>query len=450
MSKITIGIIGFGRFGQLLASILKQDFALAIFDSGEKAQDELKNFGYKPATLSAALFADVVFYCVPISDFENTFKQHMEHLGDKALGKLFIDVLSVKVHPKQVFEKYLPDGAEALLTHPMFGPDSVKIQGLDGQPLIMDRFCMTQKNYQFWRDYFAGKKLNVIEMSADDHDRFAARSQGLTHFIGRVLGEFGFDQTPIDSLGAKKLHEIESQVLNDTWQLFEDLQTYNPYTREMRVRLANAQTKVFNILLPNRINSEKLIVGIQGGPGSFNEEAALYYLSRTASIPYEIKYLYTTENVLRALYEGDIDRGQFAIHNSVGGAVAESITAMSRYRFNIIEEYGIKISHALMAAPAADFNKVDTIMTHPQTLKQCRNNLAKKYERLKQTSGANELIDHSKVAASLAAGDLPASIATMGSKQLAQIYGLQIIEEDLQDLPDNFTSFLFVERPSNL
>jgi prephenate dehydratase len=215
----------------------------------------------------------------------------------------------------------------------------------------------------------------------------------------------------------------------------------------MRLRLSEAQDSVFDLLLPNRVVTDRIVVGIQGGRGSFNEDAARYYMSRTPDVPCEIVYLHTTERVLRALHEGEIDRGVFAIHNSVGGMVGESVAAMARYRFAIVEEFAIKISHALMIAGGADFSQVDTVMTHPQVLRQCRTKLEKKYANLKQTSGEGDLIDQAKVAELLGTGQLPSSIATMGSKTLAEVNGLRVIEDNLQDLDENFTSFLWVERP---
>ena len=243
-------------------------------------------------------------------------------------------------------------------------------------------------------------------MSADDHDRLAAESQGVTHFVGRTLERFGFAPTPIDTLGTKRLQDVTSQVSNDTWQLFVDLQTLNPHTKAMRLRLSEAQDFVFDLLLPNRVVTDRMVVGIQGGRGSFNEDAARYYMSRTPDVPCEIVYLHTTERVLRALHEGEIDRGVFAIHNSVGGMVGESVAAMARYRFAIVEEFAIKISHALMIAAGADFSKVDTVMAHPQVLRQCRTNLEKKYANLRQTSGEGDLIDQAKVAELLGSGEL--------------------------------------------
>ena len=86
---------------------------------------------------------------------------------------------------KDAAKKIVADNAvlnEAMLTHPMFGPDSVSALGLAGQPIVLDRFRASAEAYAFWRDYFARKRLRVIELSADEHDRLAAYSQGVAHF----------------------------------------------------------------------------------------------------------------------------------------------------------------------------------------------------------------------------------------------------------------------------
>lgn len=442
-----VGIIGFGRFGQLWTSILRQDFAVRVYDSSANLAAQAAEAGIDFSPLHETLAADVIFYCVPISAFEETIKAHLPVFAELPGSKTLIDVLSVKLYPKEVFERHLPGHYQGLLTHPMFGPDSVALNGLADQPIVLDRFRISDNDFDFWKKYFAGKKLRILEMTADEHDRLAAQSQGVAHFIGRILGEYRFEPTPIDTLGARKLCEIKTQVCNDTWQLFVDLQTYNPHTRAMRVRLSEAQTKVFNQLLPNRIYKDRLVIGIQGGRGSFNEEAARYYMSRTPEIPFELVYLHTTESVLRALHEGVVDRGQFAIHNSIGGIVTETIQATARYNYDIIEEFAIEIAHALMIAKDADFSAVDTIMTHPQVLRQCRTNLERKYSKLRQTSGEGAMVDQAKVAELLSRGELPRNIATMGSKVLAEICGLKLVEDNLQDLDSNFTSFLWVQRP---
>jgi len=139
--------------------------------------------------------------------------------------------------------------------------------------------------------------------------------------------------------------------------------------------------------------------------------------------------------------------GSAASVGDVGGMVGESVNAMARYRFAIVEEFAVKISHSLMMSKKGDFSDVDTVMTHPQVLAQCHTSLKTKYPALRQTSGEGDLIDHAKVAELLGRGALASSIATMGSRVLADIHGLRVIEDNLQDLDENFTSFLWVQRP---
>lgn len=439
-----VSIVGFGRFGKTLYRLIKDDFAVTLFDKSKiDATDFTKNT-IIAKSISEIYRSEVIFYAVPISIFADVVATHKKYFQK---DHLLIDVLSVKMHPAKVFKKYLINSStKALLTHPMFGPDSSK-SGFEGLPIILDKFMTDDKTYQFWKEYFKSKKLSVIEMSARDHDKLAASSQGLTHFIGRLLDAYDFKETPIDSIGSKKLLEVMEQTCNDTWQLFLDLQHFNPYTKRMRIRLGETYDKLYERLLPKKINSQFITYGLQGGKGSFNEEAIMHYLQQAGIRKYKIKYLYTAENVLRSLHKGDIDKGQFAIHNSVGGIVYESIQAMAKYKFKIIEQFAIKISHALMMRKDANFSEVTTIMTHPQVLAQCKQTLSLKYPHLKQTSGEKQLIDQSLVAKRLSQNRLPKHIATMGSKILAKLYDLQIIEDDLQDAKENYTSFLHISRP---
>ncbi len=214
----------------------------------------------------------------------------------------------------------------------------------------------------------------------------------------------------------------------------------------MRLNLTNAVKKIYHKLLPNRLNNQKLIIGIQGGQGSFNEEAITYLLNRDQVKNYELVYLYTTPKVLDALYSGKVDRGIFAIHNSIGGMVQESIDAMTNYKFKIIEQFSIIIEHNLFIHKDVDFSKVDTIMTHPQVLSQCRNTLLEKYPRLNQTNGSGDLIDSATAAKALSDGKIPLNYAVMGSKVFTETFGLNLIESNLQDLKQNYTTFLYVER----
>ena len=193
--------------------------------------------------------------------------------------------------------------------------------------------------------------------------------------------------------------------------------------------------------------NKKLTIGIQGGKGSFNEEAILSYIKKMKLENFVINYLHTTENVLHALKEGTIDQGQFAIFNSLGGIVHESTEAMGKYQFTVIADYIVKIEHALMIRKDISIGDIDTIMAHPQVFAQCTKTLAQKYPYLKQVVGEGELMDHAKVAQALSENKLPKNIAVMGSQVIADVYDLQIVENELQDSKENYTTFLLVQKP---
>ena len=446
MKTQTIGIIGFGRFGKVLYRLLKDDFRIAIFTRSKKAY---KGFPLKKTTFIAKkpkeLYenAQTVFYCVPIREFEKVIISHRKYLENHTL----IDVLSVKTHPYKVFKRYLKHtNATAILTHPMFGPDSAK-ESFKGLPLVMHNFNANKTTYEFWKKFFISKGIKIVELTPFEHDKMAAYSQGITHFIGRLLQKFGLKSTPIDTLGAKKLQEVMEQTCNDTWELFYDLQNFNPYTKTMRIKFGKAYDKLYNQLIPPRVSSKYIVYGIQGGKGSFNEEAILHYTKQKGIKNFKIKYLYTTPAVLSALYKGEIDFGLFAVHNSVGGIVWESARALAAYKVKIIEEFPIKVRHFLMTLPHVPFEKIDTIIAHPQVLKQCKKNLKRFFPSLKKISGKGKLIDTAAAAEALFKGKLPQNYAILGPKPLSQIYNLKIVKKDLQDDRKNLTYFFLATLP---
>ncbi len=444
----TISIIGYGRFAKVLLRLLGKDFQITIYNRSNKDYSK-EGWGSNisaSSSLKEIYKTDVIFYCVPIPTFKDVIKTHKKYMNSH---NLLIDVLSVKVHPKKVFDKYLKGtNIQAILTHPMFGPDSAK-ESFEKLPVVINQYKADDNNYTYWKNFFLSKKLNVIEMSASKHDQLASKSQGVAHLIGRILKEYKIKPTPIDTLGAIKLQEVMDQTCHDTWELFEGLQNFNPYTTKMRKSLNNAYIKIESKLnrTNNKTNSKTIKIGIQGGRGSFNEQALIAFSTKYPAYSKLLtKYLYTTKNVLRELDQGNIDYGLFAMHNSVGGIVDESIQAIADYKFKIVKEINIKIQHYLMKPKNVDISEIDTIMTHPQVLKQCQSTLANKYPHLKLTSGKGDLIDHANVAKAMSENKIPRNIAVMGAKILSEIYDLDIIEGNLQDNKENVTNFLLVKK----
>jgi len=190
------------------------------------------------------------------------------------------------------------------------------------------------------------------------------------------------------------------------------------------------------------------IVGIQGGRGSFNEQAAMAHIGGVGIGNFQLRYLHTTENVVSSMENGDIKFGQFAIHNTLGGDVEESKRAIEGYKFDVIARYKIQIGHVFMIAPDAELAEVDTIMTHPQVIRQCRHKLQQNYGHIKLISGEGELIDPAKIAELIAQRELPKNIAVVSSGAIARANGLKIIAENMQDADNNYTTFLLIKNLS--
>ena len=262
-------------------------------------------------------------------------------------------------------------------------------------------------SFAYWKAAFEGLGLRTVEISPEEHDRLAANSQGVTHYLGRVLDEMHLEETPIDTTGFKTLRDVIGQTARDSWDLFQDLQNYNPYTQDMRLRLETALDRVYSRLLPRSASPHELVIGIQGGGGSFNDEACRHYCEEHGIERFRIEYLYTAVSVLEALHIGNVDRGVFAIQNARGGVVMETIAGLSQYRCEIIEKFDIVIRHCIMHHPEADFAEVDTILSHPQAIAQCRKQLRERYPHLDVRSEEGDLIDQALCAQYIAEGKLP-------------------------------------------
>ncbi len=130
MKPERVSVIGYGRFGQLFASILKYDFDVKIADINPALGKKAHEHGLHFVSEEEALQSDVVFYCLPISRFESTLTDHVKIFFANKRFPIVADTLSVKVYPKKIFRDLLPPDCQAFLTHPMFGPDSVAVQGL--------------------------------------------------------------------------------------------------------------------------------------------------------------------------------------------------------------------------------------------------------------------------------------------------------------------------------
>lgn len=183
-------------------------------------------------------------------------------------------------------------------------------------------------------------------------------------------------------------------------------------------------------------------IGIQGIEGSFSEEAAKSYCQKFGITDFELEYLVSSMNVLDGLTEKTIDTGIFAMENAQGGVVIESVEALAKNQCKIIDMFYVEISQNLLAKDNIALGDIEEIHSHEQALKQCKDYLAEKFWSKKLV----EEDDTAKAAQDLAEGKLPDHVGVIASRNSAERYGLNILENDIHDLKKNLTLFLAVER----
>tara|TARA_B000000477_G_scaffold78777_1_gene66249 strand:+ start:1228 stop:1968 length:741 start_codon:yes stop_codon:yes gene_type:complete len=220
----SVGVIGLGRFGKVLVNILQKGYLINAYDINDKAPISNVNF----CSLEKVLDEHIIFIAVPIRRFDSLIMDISRKIKP---GTTLIDVCSVKSHPVNVMLKYTTEETGIIATHPMFGPDSFSSN--TKLKMMMSNVRDVNKQFSSWSNYFSNQGIEIIEMSPDEHDRLAARSQGVTHFLGRMLKQFGIQKTQIDTQGFKDLLDLVDQTCNDTWDLYTDLQLYNPYTLDI-------------------------------------------------------------------------------------------------------------------------------------------------------------------------------------------------------------------------
>jgi len=242
MKKIkTIGILGYGSFGSFIELVVKRkfpDLEIKIYSRTQKGQiffdfDEVIN-------------SDIVFITVPISKIPETIKKISKKIKNKKT--IFIDVATVKEMPEKEFKKY--DNLRYVNTHPMFGPYSYKKIGnkLDNLKIVLTGHNLLKKEYEKMKEILQKLKLNIIEKTAEQHDKKLAETLFLTHFIAQTIVEAGYERTDIDTLSFGFLMDAVESVKNDK-KLFLDVYKYNRFCKVVDEKIWKSAEKVKDFLL---------------------------------------------------------------------------------------------------------------------------------------------------------------------------------------------------------
>jgi prephenate dehydratase len=177
-----------------------------------------------------------------------------------------------------------------------------------------------------------------------------------------------------------------------------------------------------------------VIVSYQGEPGAFSSQAALQAFPDCELLPCA-----TFEDALAAVSEGGARYGMIPIDNSIAGRVADIHHLLPRSGLHIVGEHFLPIRFHLMAVKGATLGTLKTVQSHIHALGQCRKIIRKlglKAEVAADTAGSARQVAE--------LGDM--SRAAIAPRLAAEVYGLEILMEDIEDEAHNTTRFVILSK----
>ena len=184
-----------------------------------------------------------------------------------------------------------------------------------------------------------------------------------------------------------------------------------------------------------------LRVAIQGVAGCFHDAAAREYFEGQdiETVPCE------TFNEMFNMLKSDVSMlGILAIENTIAGSLLQNHELLRQSNMTIVGEYKKYISHSIAALPGQSIDDIAEVNSHPMALRQCE-----QYLQLHPKMKMVETYDTAGSAKMIAENNLVGHAAICG-RYAAELYGLNVLEDDIQTNKRNFTRFLVVTDPCNV
>lgn len=470
MSKKTLPVIciigGKGRMGQWFSHFFSS-LNLSVHIVG-RSDDQNK-------TKKLISSADIVIASVPIANTEEILTMASKYIRKDAL---LADVTSLKVLSMRAMEN-APSGTLGM--HPLFGPS---ITVFKGQKII---FCRQKDNTYvlFLKEVFEKAGMQVIEMSADEHDYHMAYIQALTHALNLLYAKIIFEQH--DALSKKldtPLFMLQSlvmgRVLHQDLELSADIQMYNPYflpllenmaaySKRLLSTIQKGDKKAFIALFDEYkregkefanfsvLHTDKILKLVSDVHATLPEKTStITTLPKSAKIAYlgpEGTYSHqaivkifgnklqhvscgTIFAVFNAILQEDTQFGIVPAENSLEGTVKGTLDYLVDFSLFVIGSFAIPIHHQLTSMEKK-LENITTVVSHPQALAQCE-------KWLRTNLSHAEIIPTSSTTASMK--NPQKNHAYIASETAAQLYRLPILAKNIEDNPHNTTRFYFIAK----
>jgi len=180
-------------------------------------------------------------------------------------------------------------------------------------------------------------------------------------------------------------------------------------------------------------------IAFQGFRGAYSEAAGHELFGPTPAV--ELVGHATVDACFQAVSSGQCDYAILPMENTMGGSISDNYDLQLKYALHSVAEVNKRVQHALLALPGTRKADVKVVASHPQALSQCAHYLETQMKHAEPHAEADTAGSARKIADEKLEG-----WAAICSKAAAKVYGLAVIDEDIQDAKDNITRFLLYAR----
>lgn len=180
---------------------------------------------------------------------------------------------------------------------------------------------------------------------------------------------------------------------------------------------------------------QRATVACQGVEGAYSQIACdSIFKSPT------ILYFNTFEHVFKAVESGMCQYGVLPIENSTAGSVNAIYDLMTQHNFSIVRSARLKVNHNLLAKHGVKKEEIREIYSHQQAISQCAGYLS----TLKDVKVT--VVENTALAAQMVAQSDRRDVAALSSRFCGELYGLDLVEENVQDQDNNYTRFICISK----
>ena len=183
------------------------------------------------------------------------------------------------------------------------------------------------------------------------------------------------------------------------------------------------------------------VIAIQGAEGSNHHKVARNFYGTAI----QLKECMSFDVLVDSLLDNSATYGVMALENTIAGSIIPNYALIDKHNLHITGEEYLNIHHHLMALKGQRIKDIQEVWSHPMALLQCKE-FFKKYPHIKLV----EDVDTAEVAKRISKENL-AGIAAIAPKIAAEIFDLDVLEDEIQTIKDNSTRFVIVQthEPTN-